>query len=75
LLQGTITLFTPTFANLTKLATDNGFRIDDVFWQPQWHDTVCYITASVEGGNRIATALSENKRVAANGTAPVLAHQ
>ena len=55
--------FHPTFANLTKLATDNGFRIDDVFWQPQWHDTVCYITASVEGGNRIATASSENRSV------------
>jgi SAM-dependent methyltransferase len=41
--------FHPTFANLTKIICDNGFRADDVFWQPQWNDTVCYITACIEG--------------------------
>lgn len=40
--------FHPTFANLKKIIVDNGFRVEDVFWQPQWNDTVCYITARVE---------------------------
>lgn len=40
--------FHPTFSNLQKIILDNGFRIDDVFWQPQWNDTVCYVTASVQ---------------------------
>lgn len=38
-------IFHPTFSGLTKLITDNGFSISDVFWQPQWNDQVCYITA------------------------------
>jgi ubiquinone/menaquinone biosynthesis C-methylase UbiE len=42
--------FHPTFANLQKLISDNGFAIDDVFWQPQWKDQVCYITASTPSG-------------------------
>ena len=28
-----------------KLIEDNGFSIEDVYWQPQWKDTVCYISA------------------------------
>jgi len=37
--------FHPTFANLQKIIMDNGFSITDVYWQPQWQDNVCYITA------------------------------
>lgn len=39
-------LFHPTFKNLQKIIIDNDFKIDDVYWQPEWRDTVCYITAS-----------------------------
>lgn len=39
--------FHPTFKNLTKIVADNGFAVDDVYWQPQWKDQVCYVTASV----------------------------
>jgi SAM-dependent methyltransferase len=35
----------PTYRNLIKLITDNGFEILDTFWQPSWHDTVCYVKA------------------------------
>lgn len=38
-------IFHPTFANLSKIVLDNGFEIEDVYWQPQWKDTVCYIIA------------------------------
>ena len=38
-------LFHPTFKNVQKIV-DNGFTIDDVYWQPAWLDTVCYITAA-----------------------------
>src|SRR5882724_1024170 len=38
--------FHPTVANLCKIITDNRFSLDDVYWQPQWNDTVCYISAS-----------------------------
>jgi ubiquinone/menaquinone biosynthesis C-methylase UbiE len=40
-------LFHPTFANLRKIVIDNGFRIEDVYWQPAWRDTVCYVTAAL----------------------------
>ena len=40
-------LFHPTFNNLQKIVADNGFEIDDVYWQPEWRDTVCYITAGM----------------------------
>jgi SAM-dependent methyltransferase len=40
--------FHPTFANLMKIITDNGFVAEDVYWQPQWNDTVCYITAKTK---------------------------
>lgn len=40
-------LFHPTFKNLRKIVIDNGFEIDDVYWQPAWRDTVCYITAAL----------------------------
>jgi SAM-dependent methyltransferase len=38
--------FHPTFANLQKIVRDNGFDVEDVYWQPQWNDQVCYITAA-----------------------------
>jgi SAM-dependent methyltransferase len=41
--------FHPTFANLRKIIADNKFTIEDVYWQPQWNDTVCYITARLSG--------------------------
>ena len=48
--------FHPTFANLQKIIRDNGFRIDDVYWQPQWKDQVCYITAMKSSAPDTATA-------------------
>jgi len=30
----------PSYKNLLKLITDNGFAIEDIFWQPQWKDIV-----------------------------------
>jgi ubiquinone/menaquinone biosynthesis C-methylase UbiE len=38
--------FHPTYRHLRELIEDGGFRIDDVYWQPHWNDTVCYVTAS-----------------------------
>lgn len=35
----------PTYRNLIKLITDNGFEILDTFWQPSWNDMVCYVKA------------------------------
>jgi len=35
----------PTYQNLLKLITDNGFEIEDTYWQPQWKDMVCYVSA------------------------------
>jgi ubiquinone/menaquinone biosynthesis C-methylase UbiE len=35
----------PTYKNLLKLITDNGFEIEDTYWQPQWKDMVCYVCA------------------------------
>lgn len=35
----------PTYKNLLKLITDNGFEIEDTYWQPQWKDMVCYVSA------------------------------
>ena len=46
--------FHPTFANLVKIITDNGFSIEDVYWQPQWKDNVCYVTAQVADGSKYA---------------------
>lgn len=40
-------LFHPTLKNLRKIVIDNGFKIDDIYWQPEWRDTVCFITASL----------------------------
>jgi SAM-dependent methyltransferase len=39
-------VFHPTLTGLQKLVTDNGFSITDVYWQPAWHDQVCYISAA-----------------------------
>lgn len=36
----------PSYAGLTKLIQDNGFTIEDIFWQPQWKDMVCYVSAA-----------------------------
>jgi ubiquinone/menaquinone biosynthesis C-methylase UbiE len=35
----------PTYQNLLKLITDNGFAIEDTYWQPQWKDMICYVCA------------------------------
>ena len=35
----------PTYKELLKLITDNGFVVEDTYWQPHWNDTVCYICA------------------------------
>lgn len=35
----------PTYKNLLKLITDNDFAIEDTYWQPQWKDMVCYVSA------------------------------
>jgi SAM-dependent methyltransferase len=35
----------PTYSKLIQLITDNGFEIEDTYWQPQWKDTVCYVCA------------------------------
>jgi SAM-dependent methyltransferase len=35
----------PTYTNLLKLITDNGFSIEDTYWQPKWKDMVCYVCA------------------------------
>ena len=35
----------PTYKNLSKLITNNGFAIVDTYWQPHWKDMVCYVCA------------------------------
>lgn len=35
----------PTYQNLLKVITDNGFVVEDTYWQPQWVDMVCYVAA------------------------------
>lgn len=35
----------PTYSGLIKLMQDNGFAVEDVFWQPYWKDQVCYVCA------------------------------
>jgi ubiquinone/menaquinone biosynthesis C-methylase UbiE len=35
----------PTYKGLIKLIQDNGFTVEDVYWQPHWHDQVCYVCA------------------------------
>lgn len=35
----------PTYKSLLKLIRDNGFVIEDTYWQPQWKDMVCYVCA------------------------------
>jgi SAM-dependent methyltransferase len=35
----------PTYKNLLNLISDNGFAIEDTYWQPQWKDMVCYVCA------------------------------
>lgn len=48
--------FHPTFANLQKIIRDNGFDIEDVYWQPVWNDQVCYITARTTRSREAAPA-------------------
>jgi ubiquinone/menaquinone biosynthesis C-methylase UbiE len=36
----------PTYINLLKLITDNGFEVKDSYWQPFYKDQVVYIFAS-----------------------------
>jgi len=35
----------PTYNNLLKLITDNGFIVKESFWQPYWKDQVVYVLA------------------------------
>ena len=35
----------PTYKELLKLIIDNGFEVEDVYWQPHWKDKVCYVCA------------------------------
>jgi SAM-dependent methyltransferase len=35
----------PTYSDLLKLIQDNGFVVEDVYWQPYWHEQVCYVCA------------------------------
>ncbi len=35
----------PTYKGLIKLIEDNGFIVEDVYWQPHWNDQVCYVCA------------------------------
>ncbi len=35
----------PTYKAVMKLVTDNRLAVDDVYWQPHFHDTVCYLSA------------------------------
>jgi ubiquinone/menaquinone biosynthesis C-methylase UbiE len=36
----------PTYKNLLKLiTTDNGFAVEDTYWQPHWKNMVCYVCA------------------------------
>lgn len=35
----------PSYKCLIKLIEDNGFAVEDVYWQPYWHDQVCYVCA------------------------------
>ena len=39
----------PTYAALIQLIKDNGFEIEDAYWQPHWNDTVCYVCARKPG--------------------------
>jgi ubiquinone/menaquinone biosynthesis C-methylase UbiE len=41
-------IFHPTYADLKQIIGDNGFDIVDTYWQPQWNDTVCYVTSTVK---------------------------
>lgn len=36
----------PSYKNLIKLIEDNGFLVEDVYWQPHWKDQVCYVCAA-----------------------------
>lgn len=38
-------LWHPSFKELSAMVQDNGFDIEDVYWQPHWNETVCYICA------------------------------
>jgi ubiquinone/menaquinone biosynthesis C-methylase UbiE len=40
-------IFHPTYADLKQIISDNGFDVTDVYWQPQWNDTVCYVTSAI----------------------------
>jgi hypothetical protein len=41
-------IFHPTYADLKQIISDNGFHIAVTYWQPQWNDTVCYITSTIK---------------------------
>lgn len=35
----------PTYGNLLRLISDNGFSAEDSYWQPHWKDRVVYVLA------------------------------
>lgn len=35
----------PTYSNLIKLITDNGFKVAESYWQPYWKNQVVYVLA------------------------------
>ena len=36
----------PTYVNLLKIITSNGFKVQDTFWQPYWKNQVVYVLAT-----------------------------
>jgi ubiquinone/menaquinone biosynthesis C-methylase UbiE len=36
----------PTYVNLLKIITSNGFKVQDTFWQPYWKNQVVYVLAA-----------------------------
>lgn len=39
----------PTYRNLLKLIGDNGFAVEESWWQPCWNETVVYVQARKQG--------------------------
>lgn len=42
----------PTIESLSKLISDNRLEIDNIFWQPNFPDTVCYVSAKKPAQNK-----------------------
>ncbi|MCH9054834.1 hypothetical protein L5220_02675 [Synechococcus sp. PCC 6716] len=54
-------LWHPTYKELLKLITDNGFIVEDTYWQPYWNDMVCYVCA-IKSSEMINIAFSSIKK-------------